>query len=39
MDEAEGTVMRSFDYTGLPDVLMSPDITNMASAIHEFKGR
>jgi Fic family protein len=31
--------MRAFDYSALPGNLMSPDVTNMVSAIHEFKGR
>lgn len=31
--------MRTFDYTRIPQDLMHPDIVNMISAIHEYKGK
>lgn len=31
--------MRTFDYTRIPQGLMQPDIVNMVSAIHEYKGK
>lgn len=31
--------MRSFDYKQLPAELMQPDIVNMISAIHEYRGK
>ena len=31
--------MRSFDYRTLPSELLAPDISNMVSAIHEYRGK
>ncbi|WP_283171632.1 Fic family protein [Curtanaerobium respiraculi] len=31
--------MRTFDYSRLPEELLAPDIANMVSAIHEYKGK
>lgn len=31
--------MRKFDYTGIPQELMCPQIMNLVAAIHEYKGK
>ena len=31
--------MRLFDYTNAPGKLLTPEICNLLSAIHEFRGR
>ena len=31
--------MRLFDYTTVPGKLLTPEICNLLSAIHEFRGR
>lgn len=31
--------MRNFNYTGLPGTLLTPEISNLLSAIHEYRGK
>ncbi|MCQ2378389.1 MAG: Fic family protein [Victivallaceae bacterium] len=31
--------MRQFDYSGLPEKLLTPEICNLLSAIHEYRGK
>ena len=33
------TIMHTFDYKEAPKLLLTPDIVNMLSSLHEFKGK
>ena len=30
--------MRKFDYSAFPEALLTPEISNLLSAIHEYRG-
>ena len=32
-------IMRKFDYSAFPGTLLTPEISNLLSAIHEYRGK